>query len=185
MPENKKRGFCEYKHGMSNTRFYKIWSGILKRCLNENSQAFKNYGGRGITVCKEWKEDFLNFKEDMYPSYLEHVQKHGERNTSIERIDVNGNYEKSNCAWATRTTQNNNNRRVKKHLYNGMLLTLAEICRDEKVDYTLVYNRVRGGWELEKALKTPKIATGKYERNDYHRELARKAMEENTRNNKR
>lgn len=181
MPEKKSQGFCVYKHGMSNTRFYKIWSGIIKRCCNENSIAFKDYGGRGIKICDEWREDFINFKNDMYDSYLQHVEKYGEKNTTIERINVNGNYEKNNCGWATRTEQNNNNRRVQKYPYKGSLLTLAEICRLENKKYELIYNRIRRGWEFEKALNTDKLAHGVYERTEWHREKARESMYANSR----
>lgn len=168
------------KHGMSKTRFYEIWNGIIKRCENKNSIAYKNYGGRGIKICEEWRSDFINFKNDMYKTYLIHCEKFGEKNTTIERVDNNGNYEKSNCVWATRTKQNNNNRRVKKYIYKGMLLSLAQICKEENIKYELVYNRIRSGWDLEKALNTKKIETGKYERTEKHKEIARGVIRENS-----
>lgn len=94
------------KHGMTGTRFYSIWVGMKSRCNNES---WTNYGGRGITYCKEW-EEFINFKNDMYESYLQHVDKYGEKQTSLERKNVNGNYTPSNCKWATRKEQNDNKR---------------------------------------------------------------------------
>lgn len=93
------------KHGMSHTRFNKIWRGILYRCRNPKSTNFKIYGGRGIKC--EWKS-FKEFKDDMYKSYKSHVKEFGEKNTSVDRIDNDGNYHRQNCKWSTRKEQANN-----------------------------------------------------------------------------
>ena len=97
------------KHGLCMSRFHRIWHNIKQRCLNPNNTAFKDYGGRDIKVCGRWL-DFNNFKEDMYESYLKHVEEFGEKNTSINRKDVDGNYEPSNCEWVTRSEQQRNTR---------------------------------------------------------------------------
>lgn len=87
------------KHNLCNHRLYHTWVSMKNRCLNVNDTAYKYYGGLGITVCKEWL-DIKNFIEDMYPSYQEGL--------TLDRIDPNGDYEPSNCRWATMLTQSIN-----------------------------------------------------------------------------
>lgn len=94
------------KHGKSNLRIHKIWSNIKQRCFNKNNLRYQYYGARGITICDEWKEDFMSFYNwAMTNGYKD--------NLSIDRIDVNGNYEPSNCRWATQSEQNANTRNRK------------------------------------------------------------------------
>lgn len=89
---------------MSNTRFYKIWKGIFTRCYNKNYKLYKDYGGRGIVICKRWHK-FENFRDDMYKTYSD--------NLSIDRIDNDGNYEPKNCKWSTIQQQSKNKRMFK------------------------------------------------------------------------
>ena len=140
-------------HGMSKTRFYSIWAGMLKRCNNKSSPSYVNYGARGVSVSEKWN-DFIGFKEDMYESYKKHVEEFGEINTSIERIDVNGDYTAENCTWATRKQQNTNTRQVMHYEYNGELLDLAEIARREGMNYrTLRARLLQYDWTLADALE--------------------------------
>lgn len=142
-------------HGMKRTRFYNIWSGMVRRCENENDQAYPNYGGRGIKICGEWRE-FNGFKRDMYTSYEKHVKEYDEMNTSIDRIDFNGNYEASNCRWATRKIQAENSRQVKFYDWKGENLPLTEIARREDVNYRTLRNRfLYLGWTLEESVNLP------------------------------
>ena len=95
------------KHGMKGTKAYSTWYGIKTRCFNKNCERFNDYGGRGITMCKEWKEDFLTFYKDV--SELPHAFENG---YSIDRINNNGNYEKGNVKFSTPHEQNMNTRRT-------------------------------------------------------------------------
>ena len=88
-------------------RFYEIWRGMRQRCEKLYCVNYYRYGAKGIKVCNMWK-NFIIFKNDMYLSYLNHVKIYGEKNTSIDRINPFGNYEPSNCRWATRSMQSKN-----------------------------------------------------------------------------
>lgn len=94
-------------HGMWGTRFYRIWKNVKQRSTNEGHRDYVDYGGRGVGLHPSW-ESFENFKDDMYQDYLKHVEEHGEDNTSLDRVDNDGNYEPSNCRWATRALQEYN-----------------------------------------------------------------------------
>lgn len=94
------------KHGLVDHRLFGIWSGMKTRCYNENNKDFKDYGGRGITICDEWLADFLCF-------YNWAMENGYQDDLTIDRMDVNGNYEPSNCKWSTRGEQARNQRRTK------------------------------------------------------------------------
>lgn len=129
------------KHGMmyEHKYTYRTWKDMRQRCNNPNNQDYPNYGGRGIIVCERWN-DFKKFYEDM-----------GERpiGTTIDRIDVNGDYEPFNCRWATPTEQARNKRN--NHIMeNGK--TLAENCENFEIDYKVASYRVKNGYSFNDSL---------------------------------
>lgn len=99
------------KHGKSYTRLHVVWRGMKQRCSNPSSNSYKNYGGRGITVCEEWQE-FKPFYEWAMANGFDESAKRGD--CTIDRIDVNGNYEPSNCRWVTQKVQCSNKRNTRK-----------------------------------------------------------------------
>jgi hypothetical protein len=133
------------KHGKTGSKEFHTWSGMRQRCNNPKDKKYSIYGGRGIKVCEHWEESFENFFEDMgeAPS-KEH---------SIDRIDVNGDYEPSNCRWATKKEQANNVRNnIKIHLF-GVTKTLAQWCDELNLSYQTVWARIKiRNYTYEKAL---------------------------------
>lgn len=137
---------------MRNDPFYKNWCAMRYRCDNKNQIGYKNWGGRGIKVCKRWQV-FLQFKNDMYEGYLDHVKKFGRKNTCLDRINNNKNYSPSNCRWSDRVEQNSNTRKNVFIEFNGLILTMSEWARRIGVDRsTILYRVFEAKWPLEKAL---------------------------------
>lgn len=141
-------------HGMSNKRFYNIWSNIKLRCTNKNHSLYGRYGGRGITVCKEWR-NFNNFYNDMYESYLKHCNDFGEKETTIDRINNDLNYTKNNCKWSNKLEQENNKSTSRYVEYNDNIYTLSNLCRKYNVPYKLIHKRLTLGWTIDDAINVP------------------------------
>lgn len=136
-----------YKDGRKYMRLYRIYRNILTRCYNNHSDSYTYYGARGITVCEEWINDFKAF--------YDWSMSHGYNDTlTIDRICVNGNYEPSNCRWATVRVQALNRRNNKIITIKNDTKTLTEWCELYGINYKTVQDRLRRGWDVEKALKT-------------------------------
>lgn len=134
------------KHGKYNTRLYKIWQGMKDRCYNKNIIAYKDYGARGIIICDAWRNNFTNF-------YDWAINNGYKDNLTIERVDVNGNYEPENCCWATPTQQARNRRNTKYITYHDETKPLAEWCDILNLNYDMVYDRIyQYHWSIEEAL---------------------------------
>lgn len=140
-------------HGHSQiTRTYRIWGGMKRRCLNRNDPAFPHYGGRGIKVCDRWMA-YANFLADMGecpPGF------------SIERINVNGNYEPENCKWIPQSDQQNNRTDSQFLVFRGEKMTVSQFARlvGIKVELT-VYRITRRGWTPERASHPPRAQSRK------------------------
>lgn len=130
-------------------RFKKIFSGMIERCSNLKGRDYRNYGGRGV---KNLWSSFEEFKKDMHESYKSHIKMYGVKNTSIDRIDNNGDYCKENCRWATRMEQQKNRRTNRVLTYNGKAQILSEWARDLKINRQTLHARLVKGWSVEKAL---------------------------------
>lgn len=137
-------GKCGGTHGKSGTAEYRTWLGIRARCSDKSDH---NYGGRVIRVCRRWQDSFEAFLEDM-----------GERpsdNHSIDRIDVNGNYEPGNCRWATAVEQCRNTRVNVVIEHAGESLCVAEWAERYGVSSSMLSNRLGSGWSFEDAVSIP------------------------------
>jgi hypothetical protein len=130
-------------HNMRNTRIYNIWSKLKSRCLNPKDKLYKYYGGRGITVCDKWLT-FEGFWEDMQEGYSDEL--------TIDRMDVNGNYENPNCRWATMKEQNRNRRTTRYLTYSGETKSVAYFAEKYNIDLGVLYWRLNKDWAIEKAL---------------------------------
>lgn len=102
------------KHGRSKSRLYEVWRGMKKRCYCKTSSGYEYYGGRGITVCEEWKNSFSSFEKWAFANGYDENAKQGD--CTLDRINVNGNYEPSNCRWVDMKYQVNNRRKDNKNV---------------------------------------------------------------------
>jgi len=139
-----------YKHGLSKSSFYKCWYHIIQRCNKKNTKYYDRYGGRGIKICKEWLK-FENFRDDMYKSYLEH--KKNNKQTTIERINNDGNYCKENCRWVTRKEQSNNRQNNVFITHNGLTMNVAQWSEKLDINRNTIYGRIRRGQDKKCWLK--------------------------------
>ena len=126
-------------HHLSNTRLYRIYKKMIRRCYVENEPAYVNYGGRGISVCNEWRESVEEF-------YKWAVENGYQENLTIDRIDNDGDYCPSNCRWTTYERQSNNRRTNIDITIDGVTRTLQEWCTIYDMPYKRVHMRIRAGW---------------------------------------
>lgn len=140
----------KYLYANSNSPEYTSWLSMLRRCFDKKNIAYKDYGGRGISVCERWlgSNGFDNFYLDMgiKPS----------KEYSLDRIDNNKGYAPENCRWTTQKHQIRNTRVIKKLIIDGVEKSLAEWAEIKNIDYELVRTRVKRGWNYLDALTISK-----------------------------
>ena len=134
-------------HGKSKTMAHATWRRMRQRCSNPNDAGYAEYGGRGIRVCERWNS-FENFYADMGDP---------PKGKSIDRINVDGDYEPSNCRWADDFTQGNNRRNVMRLTRDGVTMTISEWSKHLKLPRTTIVRRLEYGWPLDRVLDPPKI----------------------------
>lgn len=139
---------CASTHRMSDTRIYRVWASMRARCKNKSNRDYRFYGGKGIKICEEWNE-FQNFYNWAIESgYTDEL--------TIDRIDYNGNYEPSNCRWATREVQANNTSRNRYLTLNGKTMSMADWAKSLSIPYRTLQWRLGNGWSEERTLATPR-----------------------------
>lgn len=127
-----RNGLATKKHGETRTPTYKTWISMKARCFNSSDQAYEHYGGRGITVCERWANSYELFVKDMGKR---------PRGMSIERINVDGNYEPQNCIWATPKQQARNRRCTIKVIYQGEKMSLIQAAEQSGIPYQVLRER--------------------------------------------
>lgn len=132
-------------HGLTNSRLYKIREGMIDRCYNTHSRSYKDYGERGISICKEWRNDFMSF-------YNWALNNGYQEDLSIDRIDVNGNYEPSNCRWIPMGEQSKNTRKNVYFTYNGKTQVLSDWAREFGIPSTTFRRRIKQNRPIEEIL---------------------------------
>ena len=140
-------------HGYAGERLYKVWKGMKSRCYNPNHKSYPKYGGRGIGICEEWRTDYKAFRSWAYANGYQEDAEY--QQCSLDRIDVDGNYEPSNCRWANADIQANNTRCVRKLTYYGKTKTITEWAKDVGIPRETLRARIDNGWDMGRALTTP------------------------------
>jgi len=136
----------QYKHGFGNERLWIIWRNMIDRCTNTKHPNYRRYGGRGTSVCNEWKNNYLAFKSwALSHSYAD--------NLTIDRTDNNGNYEPDNCKWVTTDVQDYNKRNTVYITIGNETKNLKEWSRTSGLSKNLIYSRFKRGWRGADLLK--------------------------------
>ncbi len=148
-----------YKHGETKTRLHKIWTSMKQRCHNPTTQGFENYGGRGISVCDEWRNDYLEFKNwslnNGYSDVLE-----------IDRTDNDRGYAPDNCRWVTKSANCRNTRRNNLVEAFGEIKTISDWAEDKRcaVNHGTLRSRLVRGTNPEDAISSTRIIANQFVR---------------------
>lgn len=135
-------------HGMRNSRLYRVWINMRVRCNNPKCKRYPNYGGRGIKVCEEWDKNSMAF--------IDWALKNGyNENLTIDRIDVDGDYEPNNCRWIDMQEQQNNRTNNRVIEFNGEKHTVKQWSRITGIHNDTLLYRLKRGWSIERTLTEP------------------------------
>lgn len=155
------RGKHNITHGGSSERLYRIWKSMINRCFDKTNKNYFRYGGRGITVCKEWAD-----KENGYVVFREWSNNNGYDKVkyafdcTIDRIDNNKGYSPDNCRWVNMLVQANNTRKNVFVEYKGERMTIAQLARKYDIPYKMLWKRIHTfKWSIDEAVETPKVTT--------------------------
>lgn len=151
----KRHGTCGHKFEQpSYKQIYSAWRSMKKRCYLQTAPNYKHYGARGIIVCQDWLDPDNFYKWAMDNGYQEGL--------SIDRINVDGNYEPNNCRWVDMKVQQNNKRNNKLITYDNKTMTMHEWSDYLNIDYVLLKSRLLNGWSFERAISTKNRSIGKF-----------------------
>lgn len=139
---------CEDEFGHKK-RLHQIWTNMKMRCFDSNQSVYSYYGGRGITVCEDWKNSFKQFYDwALNNGYQSHL--------TLDRIDVNGNYEPNNCRWTTYEVQSNNKTCNRFITYNNQTKTIGQWAKITGLTWDIIDWRLKKGWPIEQVLNFPR-----------------------------
>lgn len=146
------------KHGGYKDRLFKVYTSIKQRCCNPNYFQYKDYGGRGITICNQWASDYGSFQEWAYKNgYTQEILPNGLNKWTIDRIDNNKGYSPDNCRWITTQEQQFNKRDNVVLTFNGETMTATEWAHRLNLSPYIIWARLKNGWSVEETLETPKL----------------------------
>jgi len=135
-------------HNETRTKLYRVWQNAKNRCCRLKDKSYKHYGGRGIQMCDEWRNDFVAFRDWAYLNgYQDGLE--------IDRIDNDSDYCPENCQWVTEKTQANNRRNNHPITFNGKTQNIVQWTEELGIGRSIIKNRIRLGWSIEDALTKP------------------------------
>lgn len=148
------------KHGASRSRLYYMWCSMKNRCYVKSSPSYEHYGARGITVCDEWRTDFMAFQSWSFANGYDQDAKRGE--CTLDRIDGDKGYSPDNCRWVSMQVQSNNRHNTCVMTFGKETHTTSEWAKISGVPRGTIYNRIKAGWPPEKVLSLNKYNPGKH-----------------------
>lgn len=140
-------------HGQSRTRLYRVWQNIHKRCTCRTDEKYQKYGAKGITLCDEWKDSFVAFRDWAYATGYDQNAPPGK--CTIDRIDNTAGYSPDNCRWVDRSVQQNNRSVNHRLTARGETHTIAEWSKISGLTFGQIFKRIQLGWDNESAIFTP------------------------------